>query len=297
MSTEGIGWSDGRFAPVGGTSVPVLDFGFNKSDSVYDGIPFSERRLFRLDDHIERLYESVRRWRLNLALPAADARALCRAVVARGSLTDGIVYPVVTRGLPPSATERNPAKFDARFTVWSQALPNLLAGGGGLRVMVARTPRIPDVCVDSIAKNFHWGDLMRARLEAHDAGVDNAILLSLDGEVTEGPGFNVFIVKDQRLSTPVRHCLHGMTRRTTLELAREAGLQADERQFKVDELLAADEVFFTTSAGGLLPVAELNGRPLPSTAITLKLRQTYLARRTSPDWSVAVDDHPSTPTP
>jgi branched-chain amino acid aminotransferase len=290
MGNQGIGWRDGQFAAVEDTTVPVLDFGFNKSDAVYDGIPFTARRLFRLDDHIERLFESVRRWRLNLVLSKAEVRALCRAVVARSSLQDGIVYPVVSRGLPPSPTQRNPALFEARFTVWSQAVPNLLAAGGGLRVMVARTPRIPDTCVDSLAKNLHWGDLMRARLEAHDAGVDNAILLSLDGEVTEGPGFNIFVVKDRRLSTPVRHCLHGITRRSVLELADGMGLQAQQRQFGVAELQAADEVFFTTSAGGVLPVTEVDGCKLPSTSITQALRQAYLERRVSPLWSVAADD-------
>ena len=290
MSENGIGWSNGQFFPVELTTVPVLDFGFNKSDAVYDGIPFTSRRLYRLDDHISRLYESVRRWRLNFNRPASEVRELCRAVVAQSSLADGIVYPVVSRGLPPNATLRNPAFFEARLTVWSQALPNLKPHGDGLRVIIARTPRIPDTCVDSLAKNLHWGDLTQARLEAHDAQVDNAILLSIDGEVAEGPGFNVFMVKDGVLSTPIRHCLHGITRRSVLEFASELGLTAHERQFDGLELSAADEVFFTTSAGGVLPVAELNHRKLKSTKIAESLRSAYLLRRASEDWTVAADD-------
>lgn len=290
MSSQGIGWSEGCFEPVETTRMPVLDFGFNKADAVYDGIPFTARRLYRLDDHIERLFDSVRRWRLNFTMAPQDVRSLCLAVVSRGTLQDGIVYPVVTRGLPPSPAQRNPAHFEARLTVWSQELPSLRPVGDGLRVIVARTPRIPDICVDPLAKNLHWGDLMRGRLEAHDAGVDNAILLSTDGEVAEGPGFNVFIVKNRQLSTPVRHCLHGITRRSTIEIAREQGLTVLERQFGVDELHTADEVFFTTSAGGVLPVIEVDGRQLPSMEITQAIKLAYLERRVSPNWSVTADD-------
>jgi len=262
---NGCAYVAGSYVSLDDASIPLTDWGFLRGDCVYDAIPFSNGRLYRLNDHIERFWESMSKWRLNCPLTREEVHGICHGCVSRAQLRDGLLLIITTRGVPPSLEVRNPALFQNRFNAFAQVLPPIANPDemrNGLRVIVSTVPRIPQESVDSTAKNFQWGDLMQARLEAHDAGVDNAILLSAEGDVTEGPGFNVFVIKGHSLSTPDRHCLKGITRNTVIDIAGSLSLYVAERTISRDELYDADEVLFSTSAGGVMPVCEIDGRPI-----------------------------------
>ena len=291
----GCAWVNGRFVPLEEAAIPLLDWGFNKSDVVYDGIPFASGRIFRLDDHLERFEQSMQKWRL----PAPETRArltdICHDLVAASKLRDGILYLCTTRGVPPSAKIRDPSKFTSRLYGWSQALPQLGTPeqlASGLSMIVSKVPRIPADSVDSTAKNFHWGDLIQARLEAGDRGAQNAILLRHDGYVAEGVGFNVFAVVDGQVRTPDKDCLHGITRRTVLEILHDGDFNYAVADISAADLARASEVFITSSAGGIFCVTELDGAVVGSGKmgpLTQRIHDEYWQRRTSDEWSVAVD--------
>ena len=118
--------------------------------------------------------------------------------------------------------------------------------------------RIPEESVNPRVKNYHWGDFTQGIFEAKDNKYETVILLDFDGHVTEGPGFNVFAVKDGVLITPDRGVLAGVSRKTVLEIADHLGIGVSIRALSVDELLAADEVFLSSSGGGLIPIVRVN---------------------------------------
>ena len=292
--SNGCAYIAEKYLPIEEAAIPITDWGFLRGDCVYDAIPFSDGRMFRLSDHIDRFWESMSKWRLTCPLDKTSVRDICHQCISRSGLRDGLLLIITTRGVPPSLEIRNPALFNNRFYAFAQVLPPIAAPENmqqGLKVIISKTPRVPEESIDSTAKNFQWGDLMQARLEAHDAGVDNAILLSASGELTEGPGFNVFTIHGENLSTPNRHCLKGITRETVLDIAEELGLQVHERSVNTEELFGADEVMFSTSAGGVMPVCEIDGKRIGSGERgiwTERITEIYWKRRASSEYTEEV---------
>ena len=291
----GVAYVDGRYLPIGEAAIPITDWGFIRGDAVYDAIPFTGGFLFRLSDHVERFGLSMRKWRLDISLGPDRITAVVHEVVRRSGLRDGLVLIMATRGVPPSLGIRDPARFENRFYAFSQVLPPIAAPErlrDGMSVIVSRVRRIPETSVDSTAKNFQWGDFTQARLEANDRGADNALLLDHEGNLTEGPGFNAFIVKGGVLKTPAHHRLEGITRRTVMEIAERAGWPVSETDIPVAEMMRADEVFLCTSAGGIFPVTDIDAQPVADGncgEITSAILNQYWRLRVDPEWAEAVD--------
>lgn len=289
----GYGYVNGDFLPLHEAAIPLLDWGFNKSDVVYDGIPFDKGLIFRIEDHLTRFEESMDKWRLPHPCDRDTLTNICHGLVSRSGLQSGIIYLCTTRGIPPSAAIRDPARFKSRLYGWCQCLPELgVQANGGLSMIISGVPRIPENSVDATAKNFHWGDLIQARLEAGDRGAQNAILLGHSGYVAEGVGFNVFMVKDNEIKTPKHDCLKGITRLSVIEIARELGISCVESNISTEELLGADEVFISSSAGGVFPVTTLENKTIKdgrAGSVTVKINETYWAWRASPTHTTKVN--------
>src|SRR4029079_11519824 len=132
----------------------------------------------------------------------------------------------------------------------------------GAHLWIASVPRVPDASVDPTVKNYQWSDLTTGLFEAHDHGFDTAILCDADGFVTEGPGFNLFVVRDGTVLTPDRGSLHGITRKSVLELCGQLGIPAAVGPIRREALEDADEVFAATTAGGVMPVSRVGRRIL-----------------------------------
>ena len=138
--------------------------------------------------------------------------------------------------------------------------------------------RIPENSVNPRVKNYHWGDFTQGIFEAKDKNYETVILLDYDGNVTEGPGFNVFAVKDKVLITPDRGVLAGVSRKTVLEMAEHLGINTSVRSLSVEELLEADEVFLSSSGGGIIPIIRVNETIFGNGAsgpISVQLNETY----------------------
>lgn len=277
----GAAWIDGEIVPVREARIPILDTGFVRSDLTYDVVSVWDGAFFRLDDHLERFERNWRRIRLSPPLDRGGIRDLLVDLTARTGLREAYVAAILTRGVPAPG-ERDPRRFENRF--YAYAIPYVWIARPelqheGVHVAIAReTVRIPPSAVDPQVKNFHWGDLMRGLYEAYDRGAYLGLLTDGQGNVTEGPGFNVFAVSGDTLRTPETGVFDGMTRRTVLELAAEQGLRAVVGPTPVEAVASADEIFLTSTAGGIMPVTTLDsarvgdGTPGP---LTRRLRDLY----------------------
>jgi len=204
------------------------------------------------------------------------------------------VEMICTRGQPPWGS-RDPRLAVNQF--YAFAVPFVWIADAqqreqGLHVKISDVQRIPAASVDPSAKNYHWNDLTMGLLVALDAGADTVLLVDGQGNVVEGPGFNVFCVSGGALVTPDQGMLEGISRRTVIEIAQSLGLEVQLRTLPADELRGAQEVLLSTSGGGVLPVTRVdqqaigNGQPGP---ITRQLVQTYWAWHADPAYSRAID--------
>jgi branched-chain amino acid aminotransferase len=299
---DGCAWVDGTFVPIGEARIPLLDAGFLRSDVTYDVVGVWHGRFFRLEDHLDRFQRSWTRLRMEPPLDRGGIRDVLHGCVARAGLDEAYVNMTLTRGLPRGKL-RDPRTYENRF--YAYAIPYVWISPPpqqeeGLHLVVARgTQRIPTGSVDPTVKNFHWGDLVRGWFEAFDRDAQNAVLPDGDGNVTEGPGFNLFVVTGRVLRTPDSGVLEGITRRTVIELAGDAGYEVRVEPVPVADLAGADELFITSTAGGVMPVTRFegaavgDGRPGP---VTLELRDAYWAAHDDPRYTTPVS-YPKTYVP
>jgi branched-chain amino acid aminotransferase len=152
----------------------------------------------------------------------------------------------------------------------------------GAHIWIVETRRAPNAAIDQTVKNFNRMDLTKGTFEALDRGADAAVLLSTDGYVAEGPGFNVWIVRGNALVTPAGNLLEGITRRAVFDLAEQLGVDAKTANLTAEELSEANEAFLSTTAGGIIPISRVNDRPLGNGAPglrTTKIQQHYWEQR------------------
>lgn len=291
---EGTAWIEGRYVSIAEARIPILDRGFTRSDATYDVTHVWKGYVFRLEDHLDRFERNIAALRMKLPVTRADLRVILLECIRRSGLRDAFVQMTLTRGLTPRGS-RDPRTAENRLYVF--AIPfNWIADPAkqeqGLNLHISAIERIPPASVDPTIKNFHWLDLTLGLLEAFDAGCDIEVLCDGDGNVTEGPGFNIFVLSKGQLLTPREGVFNGMTRRTVLELASATNLAATETAVPAELLRGADEVFLTSTAGGILPVTRIDGRPVGDGRpgpVTLRLRQIYWAKKEQGWLGTAVD--------
>lgn len=290
----GTAFMDGRWMPLAEACVPILDRGFVRSDATYDVAHVWKGRFFRLMDHVERFQASMAGLRLSLPYTAQEIAGIMIECASRSGLRDAYVQVTCTRGLPPPGT-RDPRLCRNRLYAFAQPFVWIADEGqrrDGLSMVLSGTQRIPPESLDQRIKNFHWLDLTMGIFEAYDRDATVAILPAADGSVTEGPGFNIFVVKDGALATPARGLFEGMTRRTVIELARDLQLRCDVRAVQAQEVAEAHEIFISSTAGGIMPVTRYEGRPVGDGRpgpLTRRIEELY--------WRRHEDDAYSTPVP
>jgi branched-chain amino acid aminotransferase len=201
--------------------------------------------------------------------------------VRAGGLQDAYVAMVCTRGVPPRGA-RDPRLAQNRF--YAYALPYVWIASrekqrAGIDLYISDRQRIPESSVDPTVKNYHWIDMVQSMFDAYDRGHDTSCVVDGRGNVTEGPGYNVFMVKDGVVRTADRGVLEGVSRRTAIELCGRLGMPVQIAPVPGDALRAADEVFLTSTGGGILPIAKIDGRPLPQFPgpVTGRLQDAYWA--------------------
>lgn len=276
---EGAAFIEGRYVPVAEARLPVLDWGFTRSDVTYDVVHVWKGAFFRLEDHLDRFERSCEKLRLSPPSRAEIRNTLMRCVALAG-LRDAYVEMACTRGVPAPGS-RDPRTCTNSFIAF--AIPFVWVvtqeqQARGAHVVISSVPRISPASVDPTVKNFHWGDLTRALFEAYDRGADTAVLVDAEGFISEGPGFNVFCVHEGKVVSPGGTVLEGITRESVRELCAELGIPFEIGRVTPDQLREADEVFLSTTAGGVMPVSRVDGRRLGNDRpgpISVKLKELY----------------------
>jgi branched-chain amino acid aminotransferase len=291
----GCAWIADRFVDIAQARIPILDLGFTHSDLTYDVAGVWDGRFFRLDDHLERLYAGCKRLRLLPPFGMEKMRDVLVELVARSGIRDAYVAMIVTRGVPQPGM-RDPRQLSACF--YAYAVPYIWIVDqdkqeSGVSLAITRgTVRTPESSMDPTVKNFQWGDFTRALFEAYDTGASLPVLTDGEGNITEGAGYNVFALLNGRLYTAAKGVLEGITRRTIIELAQARGIETVVGAFSIESLLAAEEIFLTSTAGGVMPVATLDGRSVGKGRpgpVTRDLRQAYWDLHTDDRYTVDVD--------
>ena len=280
--SNGAAWIGGRIIPVAEAAIPVTDWGVTHSDIAYDVVPVWRGAFFRLDDYVARFMASLQALRFDIGMDAGAVRAALHNMVAAAGLNDAYVAMVAARGRNPVAGSRDPRDCANHFYAWCVPYVHIVKpdiAEKGTSVWIAKSVRrIPRDSVDPTVKNYHWGDFTSGLFEAKDRGFETTVLLDHAGNLTEGPGFNVFAVYGDRVVTPDHGVLHGITRRTVLEMCNEAGLTTEVRPLPLEEFWQADEVFLSSSGGGVIPVAQVDDRHFSNGAagpVATDLRHRY----------------------
>ena len=289
----GVAWIDGKYGPIEEARISVLDLGVTRSDCTYDVVHVWEGSFFRLADHLDRFAASMARLRLDPGYDRAQIEAALHGCVRHAGLREAYVSMTCTRGrMAPGSRDLR----TARPTFYCYAVPFVWIvrperQETGASLWISDMVRIPPDSVDPRVKNYHWLDLDLGLLDAYDHDADLVVLRDRSGAVTEGPGYNVFAWVDGRWLTPEGGTLAGVTRRTMIELAREAGQQVDEGPLSDAGLRRAAEVLATSTAGGIMPVTVVDGRPVGTGQpgpLTRQLRDRYWAAHADPRYATAV---------
>ncbi len=291
---SGMGFMDGAYLPVSEMCIPVTDMGFQLADMCYDAVHVRNGRFFRLEDHLDRWERSIAERRYQtLGYDRGEVAEVLHGCVARADLSDSMVTVVATRGSPASA-HKDLRSCRNRFMVW--AMPYYAAIEAeeveqGCDIVVAETVRISPDSVDPTIKNFGRLDFVRALFEAYDRDARYAVLLDHDGHVTEGRGWNIFALTEGVLLSPDGGVLEGITRKTVLELSAELNIESRLTRLPVEALRGADEVFLTSTAGGVMPVSSIDGTAIGDGApgpVTTRLKDMYWALHDNPAYTTPV---------
>lgn len=293
--TNGCAYIDGKYFPIAEASIPILDTGFTRSDLTYDVVAVWNGKLFRLDDHLNRFENGWKRLRMTPALTTEEMRAILFECVRRSGLRNAYVKMILTRGVDEDGV-RDPRLFRNRFYAYATPYSWIVKPDKqkvGIHLVIAeKTIRIPSEAVDPTVKNFHWGDLIRGIYEAYDRGGYTAVLLDAAGNITEGPGFNIFVRYENTWQTPESGVLKGITRQTILDLAAELNISVRQTMFGSQVLENAAEIFITSTAGGVMPVTIVNGKIIgdgkPGSDTTL-LQKRYWQAHDESRWTTPVE--------
>lgn len=256
-------WLDGNLTPTEEASISVLDHGVLYGDGCFEGIRVYGGRIFKLAAHLERMYDSARRIRLEPPYSIEEVEAAVRATVEANGIADGYIRLVFTRGvgtlgLHPFKCPRASCFIVAdTISLYPQELYD-----NGMHIIVAKHRRVPAECLDPAIKSLNYLNNILAKIEAIDADVLEAIMLNTDGWVAECTGDNIFVVRGGRIETPPLDAgmLPGITRRFVIdELAPALGLELVERMMRIEDVLHADEVFLTGTAAEVIGVSRIDG--------------------------------------
>lgn len=274
-------YSGGAFRPAAEAAVHVLDHGLLYGDGVFEGIRAYHGRVFKLDRHIARLADSAKAIRLTLPLAPENLSDLVVETCRRNRIVDGYIRLVVTRGPgllgidPKSCSQPNVIIIARPVAAFYSA--GATAQGATVVTSFLRRPA-PDALNPSI-KSLNYLNNVLARIEANDAGADEALLLDAQGYVAEATADNVFAVTDLGcLTPPTATNLKGITRETVIELAREMGVTVLESRFTLFDLWTAKEAWMCGTAAEIVPIRSVDGRTIGSGTVgplTAKILDAY----------------------
>ncbi len=256
---------DGKLLPKEDAKISVFDHGLLYGDGVFEGIRVYNSKVFLMQEHIDRLYESALAIRLEIPLSKSEMIDAVNETVAANNIENGYVRLVITRGAGSLG-------LDIRRTSNPQVIiiadnislydPQLYVDG--LKIITAATIRNHPAALSSRVKSLNYLNNILAKIEGMDAGCIEALMLNHKGEVAECTGDNIFIIKNGVVKTPPVDAgiLEGITRNAVIKLAEQSGITVEQLPFTRHDIFVADECFLTGSAAEVIPVVALDGRTI-----------------------------------
>ena len=291
MTDNWVVWFNGEIVPESEARVPFRDRGFKYGDAAFDTTRTFNHRVFKLDEHLDRFYRSLAYLRIDPGISREDLKqaTLQVAEINLGNVTadeDIWVTQRVTRGMDEADRRQWPGYPDRTVLVESRPLPLRERGKfyrDGLSIMTPSVRRPAPDTVSPRAKTHNYLNLVLAELEVKQRDPDaHAVLLDTNGNLAEGKGSNLFIVKDGTVLTPKeRYVLPGVSRQTTIDLARQLDLPFAEADIDLYDAVNAEEVFITSTSFCICPVSRVNGAQIGDGSVpgpvTKKLIDAYVA--------------------
>ena len=256
---------NGELVPEEEAKVSVFDHGLLYGDGVFEGIRAYNGRIFRLDEHLTRLYESANAIMLDIPLSREEMGEAVLATCRANELTDAYIRLVVTRGKGDLGLDPRSCPHPTVFIIADViALYPEEFYEKGLEVITCTTRRISPDALDPGMKSLNYLNNILAKIETVRAGVPEGIMLSSDGYVAECTGDNIFVVRDEHAVTPPVYVgnLRGITRQVVIDLLAEMGIETHEELFRLLEVYSAKEVFLTGTAAEIIPVVTVDGRSI-----------------------------------
>mgnify|MGYP001626194864 FL=1 len=265
-SGELLVYIDGEFVPRSQAKVSVFDHGLLYGDGVFEGIRSYNGVVFKLLEHIDRLYDSAKTILLNIPVTKEEMVKIVLETLKRNNLKDAYIRLIVTRGVGDLGLDPRKCSKPSIIVI-AQPMEPLLGKEvkeKGVKLIISSIRRDRVDATSHQAKTLNYLNSILAKIEAINSGVDDAVLLDERGFVSEASAANLFIVKNNNIFTPPQTAgiLPGITRGTVIELARRIGYRVEERDITPIELLTADEVFLTGTAAEIVPVVEISGRKI-----------------------------------
>jgi len=262
MNGEVVPWEDAQ--------VHVLTHALHYGTSVFEGVRCYDTEIgpaiFRHQDHVDRLFRSAQAYFMELPFTAEQIRSATLDLIARNKLSSCYIRPIAYRGYGSMGLFPLAVDVDVTIAVWEWGL--YLGEDGkrdGIRAKISSWRRIsPETLIPYAKAGGQYLNSILAKVEAHNAGYDEAILLDHVGNVCEGTGENIFVVRDGVISTPpmTSSILEGISRDSIIKIAADMGHEVVIREIAADELPIADEIFLTGTAAEMVPVRELDDRPV-----------------------------------
>ena len=254
---------DGQFYSEANAKVSVFDHGLLYGDGIFEGIRFYNGRVFRLEEHLERLWDSARSICLEIPMSRREITEALLETIRQNDLRDGYIRLIVTRGVGNLGL--NPAQCkhpSVIIIVAAIALYPAEVYAKGLTVVTCATRRTSPAALNPAVKSLNYLNNVMARIEANLAGADEALMLNDQGNVAECTADNVFIIKHGQVFTPPisAGALRGITRAVVFEIAAETGIKIAETEITRHDVFVAEECFLTGTAAEIIPVIKADGR-------------------------------------
>jgi branched-chain amino acid aminotransferase len=260
--SDGLVYVSGSWQPAADASISVFDHGLLYGDGVFEGIRAYNGRVFKLERHIDRLFDSAKAIRLDIPQTHAEVCELVIETCRRNRISDGYIRLVVTRG--PGDLGIDPRKCPrAELFVIARQLTMYAAAAAGIKVVTSTFRRNPPDATSPSIKSLNYLNNILARIEANDRGADEALMLDGQGYVAEATVDNFFIVTGQALLTPPTATnLKGITRETVLDIAAGLGITADARPFTLFDVWTSKEAFICGTGAEVVPVLSVDDRTI-----------------------------------
>ena len=294
-------WMDGKLVEWEDAKVHVLTHTLHYGMGVFEGVRFYDTdkgpAVFRLKDHTKRLFDGAKKTFMDIPFTEDEINKAIVETISKNEIKGGYIRPIFFYGYGKMGLDPHGAPVRCSVAVWPWGA---YLGDEAVNVKTSDFIRLhPKSTLTECKISGHYVNSIFASCDAKGKGYDEALLLDYKGNVAEGPGENLFIVKDKKILTPkLGHILHGITRKSIIQLATDLGIEVEENDLLLDDIYDADEAFFTGTAAEVSPIASLDDKKIGDEApgpITKKLKETFLdivhgKNEKYKDWLTYVDE-------